>query len=282
MARPQTHLKAVTDHYGKSNASDAIYALLEKGLFAEESRKQAERLTSRGSLLKMNPSVSDAGKCPRQVGFSLLNIEPSNPLTVDSLANFLMGHVAEEALAKLLTAQGATFLQEERVRIPVADTFVSGRSDFSSEGLRIIVGGALLELKTTNSRSMGWLLKKGLQGNADHRRQLNLYLHATQTTDTPSNNGVLLYWIKDPTKGEPVWHAWDVPYDKAQAEADLRSLAALDTLAKAGKLAPIPAEYLKNPNFPCGYCSWQKTCHGGANLEELLTRSIKAAGGVAP
>jgi hypothetical protein len=198
--------------------------------------------------------------------------------------NFLVGHAVEEAWAKILIAAGCEFVREERVEIRVGATVVSGRQDFG--GIRLvwragasatipelaeIPDGAIIELKSINSRSASWMLKKGEEGKSEHRRQLGLYLKAKDAA-----LGFLIYLVKDATKGEPILHAWAVEPDDAQANNDLQSLSLAYELAKSGTVAPIPAEYKKSA-YPCSYCQYRAHCwEPDFNLKALLTASIEA------
>lgn len=251
MGRPQQHLAEVVRSTGSGNATDELRSILRNGLVALNDAQQAERLAQRGTLDKLNPHVSDAGKCQRQITYSLRNIKPSDPMTEDSLTNFLVGHAVEEAWAKILVAAGAEIVREERVSIPAGNTVVTGRKDF---GIKLLWRNSIVELKSTNSRAMGFMLKTGEKGKADHRKQLNLYLHASNVPV-----GYLVYLVKDATKGEPILHAWEVEYDMGQAHNDLMALSLADEIAKRGELAPVPEGY-SNTKYPCTYCNWRSAC----------------------
>jgi CRISPR/Cas system-associated exonuclease Cas4 (RecB family) len=270
MGRPQQHLADVVRQHGSGNATEELRRILTRGLFALNEQKMAERIREKGTANKLNPYISDAGRCIRQVTYSLMNVKPSDPFTDDSLMNFLVGHAVEEAWAEILTAAGAEFVREERVEIPAGSTRVTGRKDF--DGIRLLWHGAIVELKSTSSRSMSWTLKKGEQGKEDHRRQLNLYLYASGTPF-----GYLVYLVKDATRGEPILHAYLVELDEAQARNDLQAMASAHELAKASKLPAIP-EGNKKSTFPCSYCVYRKLCwEPDANLTETLTASLEAA-----
>jgi len=256
--RPQQHLADVVRAHGSGDATEELREILRKGLFALEDQKRELRIKTRGTADKRNPYVSDAGRCIRQVTYSLLNIEPSDPFTEDSLMNFLVGHSVEEAWAQILTAAGAEYVREESVLIEFGNTVVSGRKDF--DGIRLLWLGSIVELKSINSRSMAFTLRRNEPGKPDHRRQLNLYLYEN-TTPT----GYLVYLVKDATKGEPILHAWRVDLDAGQAEADLLALAAADEMAKSNRVPPIP-DGMKQNKWPCSYCQYQTICWLEASL----------------
>jgi CRISPR/Cas system-associated exonuclease Cas4 (RecB family) len=258
MGRPQRHLSEVVRTHGSGNATDELRAILRNGLVALNDEQQAARLIERGTLDKLNPHISDAGKCPRQVTYSLRNIEPSDPMTEDSLTNFLVGHAVEDAWAKILVAAGAEIVREERVSIPAVATVVTGRKDF---GVKLLWRESVVELKSINSRAMAFMLKSGERGKPDHRRQLNLYLRASGLSV-----GHLVYLVKDATKGEPILHAWEVEYDAERADADIAALVLADEIAKRGELAPIPEGNQQN-KYPCTYCNWRTACWLQASIE---------------
>lgn len=258
--RKQQHLAEVERHHGSGDATAELRTILERGLFALNEQKTAARIAERGDNLKRNPHVSDAGKCIRAVTYSLRNIEESDPFTADSLANFLIGHAAEDVYADILKAAGAEFVREEYVSIPAGATVVTGRKDF--DGVRLLWGGAIVELKTTSSRAMSFMLKKGERGKDAHRRQLNLYLYATGM-----NAGYLVYVVKDATKGEPIFHAWLVERDDAQANNDLMALSLAKQIADTNELPAIPQDF-KQSAFPCTYCSWRTRCWLEASIKQ--------------
>lgn len=223
---------------------------------------------------KSNPHVTDAGKCDRKVYLSLVGQEPTNPLTVDSMVNFGVGHAVEEWLAQVLAEQGITVYREVRVEIPIHDTVVTGRIDFA-----FVASGRLIELKTISSRAMAAMLRTGEAGRDEHRRQINLYKYSSEY-GTLTSGGVplqgefnelfLIYITKDATAREPSINAWRVEYDPAQALEDLNHLAELHGLAKRGMDPGIPHEYLKNfhtskthdPGWQCrgAYCQFAAHC----------------------
>lgn len=272
MVRPQQHLRAVADASPEPNGTVVILPLIAEGLRRLNESEQAERKAQRGDSLKKNPHVSDAGKCERRVVFSLMNIPETNPPGVDSLLRFALGHAFEDAIAKILEAyQGATYIREERVELIAPDgTKISGRKDFDAVRM-LLDGDTMLELKSSNARSVGWLVKRGAP-NEDHVAQLNLYLHATD-----KKVGYLVYLVAGSTKGEPVLHAWRVDYDAERADADIAFLADADAKAKVGDVPKVPQGYTQW-KFPCGYCQFQKLCWGADSaLEAQLAASVLVA-----
>lgn len=259
MPRPTQHLAEIERFSGSGNATEELRTILNDGLFALDAKKRADRIAERGTADKKNPHISDAGKCIRAVTYSLMNEEPSDPFTADSLMNFLVGTAVEEAWAKILTAAGAEFVREEHVSIAVNGTVVTGRKDF--DGIRLLWHGNIVELKSINSRSMGWMLKKKQEGKDDHRRQLNLYLFSA---GVPS--GYLVYLVKDATKGEPILHAYRVDLNEELAKDDLALMADAHKMARENFLPLIPEDF-KQTAYPCTYCQFRTKCWLTASTE---------------
>ena len=250
--RPQQHLAEVVRIAGSGDATARIMGIIEKGLAAHREKEQAERLAQRGTLDKLNPHVSDAGKCPRAVWYSLRNIPESEPLTTDSIIRFQIGHMYEDWLAGILEVQGIGHAREQRVEIPIEGTVITGRRDFDT-GAMVDNEDEIWEIKSTNARSLGFLLKEG-KPRESNVHQLNLYMEAKER-----ESGTLIYFATGSTKGEPLMQAWTVEYDARMAEADKEALALLNYAAKEGKAVDRP-EGTKWSTFPCSYCSYKTTC----------------------
>jgi hypothetical protein len=272
MARPIQHLAQVVALTGRPNGTDEIMAVIEAGVRNLNEQDKAERIRAKGTALKSNPHISDAGKCPRRVVLSLLNIEETNPPDTDALIRFMVGHAFEDALARIFTAyQGATYIREESVRIECCGVVISGRKDF--DAVRVATSDAIIELKSTNPRSMAFLLKRGTP-NDEHISQLNLYLEAAEKPF-----GYLVYGVMGSTKGEPILHAWKVPYDAERAAKDKQALVDAQWSAIRGELPSIPEAY-KASTFPCSYCSHKNACwKPDTNVEAMLSKSLEIARG---
>ncbi len=254
MTRPQTHLREVVNAHGTPDGTAVILPIIASGLQKLADAEKARRFVERGTDKKLNPGVSDAGKCERKVVLSLMNIPETNPPDVDAQLRFAVGHAFEDAIARILEAyQGATYLREERVEIPAIGTKITGRRDFSA--VRVELLDSILELKSTNARAMGFLLKRGTP-NDEHVRQLNLYLHAACKA-----KGYLVYLVAGSTKGEPILHAWTVNYDGLMAALDVTRLEVAAEFARQGKTPAIPHGY-KPSAYPCSYCSMKDFCWG--------------------
>ena len=268
MTRPQKHLASVVKRY--PSASGELYDILLRGLFSMNEKERADRIAAKGTDKKTNPHISDAQKCVRAVTYSLMNVEVSNPLTADSLMNFLLGRQVEMVFASILIAAGFEPVREEHVTIPIGGSKVTGRQDFSNVVLKR--GDSIIELKSINSRAMGFLLKEG-KPRPEHVSQTNLYLHATGC-----NNGEIVYFVKDGTKGEPVIHVFPVSYDPARAMADLRQMEIAVAHAAAGDPPPVPEALAGWKTWVCNYCAYKNRCmKDGGDLTPLLRQSIAAA-----
>lgn len=275
--RPQVHLKQAVEEFGTGTGSARIVGIVEAGLHAQKEAEQQERLQRDDKGIKQNPYVSDAGKCVRKVYLSLTGEAEAEPLTTDSLINFGVGHAVEDWIGGIFESNGGTVMRELRVEIPAGDTVVTGRVDFL---VALPSLDSLVELKTTSSRSMYWMLKKGEPGKDDHRRQLNQYLHASQlgllpvvgggatqgrvAGESPApaprfTTGYLIYVVKDATRGEPPIHAFEVRYNEEMAKADLASAAHIKKLADNDMDPGVPVGYTKS-KWPCGYCSYVNHC----------------------
>lgn len=256
MARAPAAAKEV---FPLSSESLLIGSILGVGLRKLDEARSAERVKEKGTSQKLNPYVTDSVKCQRAVGYSLLG-EKQDGYSMDSLLAFKIGAAFEDALCEAFEAGGATVEREVRIEIPFNGQKISGRVD----ALVVIPGlmNSILELKTTNSRAMAMMLKRGEKGKSSHRHQLNLYLHAGQLgllNRLPRESGYLVYCVKDSVKGEPSIRAWEVEYDEALALKDLDRLSTIAEAAQKGLLPGRPYA-TKTSSWECGYCDYKKSC----------------------
>ena len=136
------------------------------------------------------------------------------------------------------------------------------------EEFREIVPGLdereLWEIKAKNSRSLGWVIKRGgPEADDGYRKQVGGYLQAAADGTIPKPTharGRLVYTAVGATKGEPLFHAWFVDYDQQSVEADLKILASAMKGARAGEDPGIPEKFKDKPMWPCGYCDWKGKC----------------------
>jgi hypothetical protein len=182
-----------------------------------------------------------------------------------------LGSKAEELYLELLKAAGVTVLSQERIELESDGEKVVGKLDLVievPEEVREIVPGLdpreVWELKTKNSRALGWVIKRGGPEKDDaYIKQLRGYLHAAAEGQIPKPTqarGRLVYTAVGATKGEPLFHAWFVPYDGEAVKQDLAVLGRAMKDARANLDPGIPKAYSDCPNWPCGYCDWKGKC----------------------
>jgi len=268
--RPQQHLSEVVAEHGTGDATGPVRALLKYGMRRKLEAEKQERI-SQGKEFREYPYVTDAGRCPRQVFFALTNVPRTQELTLDSYMTLRIGNKVEELYIDLLKAAGVTILTQERVELESDGEKVVGKLDLLievPEEVRALIPGLdereLWEVKTKNSRSLAWVIKRGGPEPDDgYAKQVRGYLHAAQQDMIPKPTqarGRLIYTAVGATKGEPLFHAWFVPYDGASVEKDLAILGQAMKDARAGNDPGIPKEYADCPNFPCNYCDWKRLC----------------------
>lgn len=263
-SRPQTHLRDVVTDHGTGNATIPVRALLEYGL-----RRKLEQETNDRAP---GVHVSHAGKCPRQVFFSLTGEPKTEELTLDSYMTLRIGNKAEELYIELLEAAGVTILTQQRMELEADGETVHGTLDLLievPEEVRSLIPGLdpreLWELKTKNSRALGWVIKRGgPEPDDSYVKQLRLYLEGAERGAVPKPTrarGRLIYTAVGATKGEPLFHAWFVEHDHVKAGLDLAELGDAMESARLGIDPGIPEAYKACPNFPCNYCDWKGKCH---------------------
>jgi len=270
MAAPQVHLSTIVSEHGTGDATAPVRWLLEYGMARKLEQEAAER-AAEGKALREYPYVSEAGKCKRQLFFALTNEPKTEAMTLDSYMTLRLGNKAEELYIELLEAAGVKILAQERVELDGNGEKVVGKLDLLieiPEEVRRAVPGLdereIWELKTKNSRALGWVIKRGgPDGEDGYVKQLRAYLHAAAGGQVPPPTharGRLVYTAVGATKGEPLFHAWFVPYDAGAAASDLAILGNAMRDARAGLDPGIPEEYAACPNYPCGYCDWKQKC----------------------
>lgn len=248
--------------------SEAITNLIERALLFDNERQRQKRVDSKGGdARKLNPYATDLGACERKVWYSLRGYQESNPPDLQSLANFLFGHAAEDAYARILgqlpEPESMKIIQE--VRLQVGNT--SGRADFLiwDPNLRCIV-----ELKSTKGYQVKFL------PNENHVKQLRFYMHAGKLGlleeygihPDDCDSAVLCYIRKDATRGTKTFLPFDVLYDE---RAIMLALDANDRVFEKSHTdmdpPPRPKGYVQT-KFPCGdkngkaWCPYFATCWG--------------------
>ncbi len=266
----QSHLRDVVNQHGSGDASAPVRALLEYGLQRQLETERAARIAE-GKELREYPYITDAGRCPRQLFFALTNTDKTEPLTLDSWMTLNLGKKAEELYTQLLEAAGVTILAQERVELAADGEKVVGKLDLLievPEEIRALIPGLdpceLWELKCKNSRALGWVIKRGGPAEDDaYIRQVRGYLHGSATGAIPKPTharGRLIYTAVGATKGEPLFHAWFVPYDRQAALQDLAVLGQAMRNARSGADPGIPEAFKDAPTWPCSYCDYRGHC----------------------
>ena len=74
----------------------------------------------------------------------------------------------------------------------------------------------------------------------------------------------LLYVVYNGTKGEPRYFEYDVPYESALAERDLKFLANVNRHVRIG-LDPMIPEGNKYSSYPCSWCNFRSFCWQNKN-----------------
>lgn len=257
MPKQQQHLKVIADSAMTPLGPGTATGLLAEVLVLENASKPDRK----------ELHVSDLGRCPRQVSYRLLGVKESDPTTVDSLVNFAVGTGVEDRIIDLLEKHKAVTKVHRQVDFEI---YHNNHTIYGHADLLLELEGfdELYEIKTINSRAMGWMLKRGENGKVDHRKQNAGYLYASHFPNSPvkpKKVGKILYIVKDATKGEPpMWEATvDLADELDGITEDMNVLAQVERDAENGTLQPIP-DGNKFGEYPCNYCAWQHTCHGYA------------------
>ena len=261
----------VVAEVGVGAATPEITALFEKALVVRDDNEQARRLLQRGTLKKQNPHITDMGKCPRKVYFSLTGEPETEPLTLQSRVNFQVGHAVEEAFADLLSELDGRIIREAHVTFPGAPP-VTGRIDFLTY---LDDFDAMVELKSTSSLAMKLGMQNDEMPKDDHKRQIRAYLAASAKGYIDGmeartySHGYLVYVVKDAKKGQEPVQAFHVAHEPGLVEADIAWLRNIAQKAKAGMDAGIP-DYLRDHkertgklSWICQYCPFKSRCWGG-------------------
>ena len=259
----------VTARVGTGAATHEITNLFKKAFEVRQERVDAARIAERGTLEKQNPHVTDFGKCPRKVYFSLANEPKTEPLTIQSHVNFAVGSAVEEFFGELMSEIGGEVEREAHVTFPGSPP-VTGRIDFLC---MLDDFDALVELKSTSSMAM----KLGMQNNElpkdDHKRQIRAYLAASEKGYIDGHeprtykHGYLVYVVKDAKKGQEPIQAFYVAHEPGLVEADLIWLRNIAAMKEAPPIPEFLAAHKANKgrlHWWCGYCDYKTKCWGDA------------------
>lgn len=263
----QQHLAKVVRGHGVAAATHVIEEIVAKGL---EAKYEAKEQRYRETHPERSLYVSLANKPACQIHHEIAGTPKTDPLTLDSLVNFEVGEAVEDRFLDIFEWAGAKIVRQHRVIIPFDGEVITGRIDALATFPDLHM---MIEVKSINSRSMGFMVRNGEPGREDHRMQLLMYLHESHvrqgqqalglySTDTTYDHGILFYGIKDAVKGEPVLHAFYVKYDKAKAEQELARMVAAARNGDPG----VPQKFIDHKkskgklHWRCLYCPY-KTMH---------------------
>ena len=182
--------------------------------------------------------VTDAGKCPRAVYFSLKDA-PKEPLDARTLRIFENGDHTHMRLASALFSLGIVCAVE--VSIPPDET-IHGRADAI---VRIDGTTYAVEFKSINRYAFENKLNAP---QPEHLRQIQLYLHFFKIP-----KGILIYESKDTQDIKE----FIVEYDKALVSETLAEFERLRGHVDSGIVPSKPSDI---EPWRCEYCSYQKTC----------------------
>ena len=247
----------------------SVQSILFQHLIAQNEARERQP-----SLLPgLHANASSAGGCARAIGFKVLSIPASNPMTGDSLFNFHVGNAIHDIIQKaVITAHP----DAEAEVSGVYEDFITVRADlkYPAEDGMIVVG----EIKSISDfgfekatglslKSNGRWKKKEIEPEGpkpEHLLQTLISAKALQAAYV-----AIIYIRKTAAKDEPVAYEWRFVASAFEDRlyAEIERLRSIVDLAKQGRLADreYNGEILQNPDkvrFPCGYCSYLNICLG--------------------
>jgi len=249
-----------------------IQDILFEHLVAE--RDQRERAPS---LLadQLHANASSAGGCARAIGFRVLGVEASSPMTGDSLFNFYVGDAIHD---KIQAAMLAKIPDAEKEVNGVIEDFITCRADlkYPSDDSKSVC----CEIKSTSD--FGFKLATG-----DRLKSNGRWNKKDQKAEGPKPEHVLqvgisaksincdylciVYARKTATKDERIIAEWrfKVSDFEEEIQREIARLKAIVTLAREGKIPEReycgaiirdPLKEVPYSKWPCGYCSFIETC----------------------
>jgi len=195
-------------------------------------------LAKRKDKDKTHLYVTDAGKCPRAVYFSMKDA-PKEPYDARSLRSFENGDHTHIRLTSALFSLGIVCAVE--VAIPPNET-LHGRADAI---VRIDGSPYVVEFKSINRYAFENRLARP---DPDHLKQLQLYLHFFKLP-----KGILVYENKDTQDLKE----FVVEYDNALVA---RTLAELGEIRGYVERGVVPSKPDGIEPWRCDYCPYKATC----------------------
>ncbi len=182
--------------------------------------------------------VTDAGKCPRAVYFSL-KTAPKEPLDARALRIFEHGDHTHMRLASTLFSLGIVCAVE--VAIPPNET-IHGRADAI---VRIDGETYVVEFKSINRYAFENKLNAP---QPEHLQQIQLYMHFFKIV-----KGILIYESKDTQDIKE----FVVDYDRDLVKKVLGEFDRIHDLMERGAIPPKPKGI---ESWRCEYCCYRQTC----------------------
>jgi len=225
-----------------------ISQLLVQALVAARTAKDAARAGKSRDHLYISEAgvVQGESACHRKLWYSFHNA-PQDPLTPDTMLNFEVGDAVGWRAANLMAKTGA--VEKVELHLALLGGRLTGRLDV------LLADDRVVEVKTTTLKQRKYLPRP------EHLTQCLLYIHALRQTPEYAriNEGVVLYVLKEPTRGQPVSIEFPALYDAAVVEAALAAFRAAYDVAR-GDVLPARPQGFSPSSFPCSYCSCSSAC----------------------
>lgn len=238
-----------------SELLDDLHALEELERAERHALAAAEAEAEGKELVPRPPgvTVSDVGRCRRQVSYRETGTEADADYVDDKLAAIL-GTAIHKVVAEARRRRHPSWLVEERVNVPGLPR--QGVLDAYDDERRRVD-----DLKTKSGRAMERMLARGRAEDND-RDQANVYALAVEDElGLPVELVTITYLnregVGDDDASERLWtDEWT--YDRAEALDALAKLHAVQDGLDAGELLPRDG---RNPDaWPCNRCPFRRRC----------------------
>lgn len=214
--------------------------------FLEERQKQqnAEREEKSKALReagKFKFYPSSIAKCRREIVYQMLGY-PKQDIPTRVLRIFDNGDSMHERYQNWFAEMGILISPE--LPLKNEELCISGRTDAL---IRINDELVLVELKSANDRSFGWMVKKN-EPKEDYVMQLQLYLHLTGI-----DKGIILI----ENKNDQTILEFPIAYDKEMSNELINKIKYCVDHAKSNE---IPERDYTKSTFQCKYCDYAEMC----------------------
>ena len=215
------------------------------------------RIIGRGRTLHRpyKARLSSTGKCIRALSYHRQGYPETDPMPAVVGLRFEVGNALHHYLdTKLCELELPLEHRERRVEIPASFGIITGHFD------RSIGGTTVLDYKSASDVSFRMMVRQNAP-LADHRAQLNGYLHACRTTPglNQYTHGLIVALNKDT---QDLWVSPPVEHDPDLAHTTIAKFEEVERHAGAGTLPPRP--YESPAQWPCRACPWRQMCWGDA------------------